>query len=141
MVVAIVGALAAILVPSVKLGLQYRDNTDTATHLQVAVQAFELCKAETGSYPVDKNPAVTPPEMAGYYFPYFKIDKWWSKKTRLGGNWDWDNGYNFTYSVSVSGPTASSSQLKDYDRLVDDGNLSTGRLRLIGSQLHYILEE
>ena len=141
MVLSIVGVLAAVIIPAATLGLQYRDNTDTANHLRIAVQAFDLYKDETGSYPVDKNPAVTPPEMAGYYFPYFKIDDWWSKTTRLGGKWDWDNGYNFAYSVSISSPTVSASQLEDYDRLVDDGDLGTGRLRLVGHQLHFILEE
>jgi len=130
-----------VIIPSATLGLQYRDNTDTANHLRIAVQAFDLYKAETGSYPADKNPSVIPPEMADYYFPYFKIDDWWREKTKLGGRWDWDNGYNFSYSISVSGPTVSTSQLERYDQLVDDGDLNTGRLRLVGGQLHFILEE
>ncbi len=141
MVIVIIGALAAVIIPAATLGLQYRDNTDTANHLRIAVQAFDLCKDETGDYPADKTPSVTPPEMAGYYFPYFKIDEWWSQKTKLGGRWDWDKGYHFAYSVSISAPTVSSEQLEQYDKLVDDGNLSTGRLRLVGHQLHYILEE
>ncbi len=141
MTMLIIGALAMVILPAVTLGLQYRENTDTANHLRIAVQAFELYKDEVGNYPADKHPAATPSEMAGYYFPYFKINDWWSEKTKLGGRWDWDNGYHFAYSVSISSPTVSSSQLERYDKLVDDGDLSTGQLRLVGNQLHFILEE
>ena len=105
------------------------------------MEAFELYAAETGGYPPDKGPGVIPPEMVDYYFPYFNID-WWTGTTELGGNWDWDNGYDgFNFSVSISSPTRSQSQMQDFDRLIDDGDLTTGNFRQVGTQYHYIIED
>jgi prepilin-type N-terminal cleavage/methylation domain-containing protein len=140
LVVTIVALLAAFLIPVVQKAIESRENSLCASHLRTAVAAFEMYRSEMGSYPADKTPSVTPPEMADY-FADLRIDDWWSDTTELGGNWDWDNGYNFKYSVSISSPTRSTDQLTDFDRLVDDGNLSTGKFRKVGNQYHYILEE
>lgn len=140
MVVVIIGLLSALLVPAINLAIRGRQNAECARKLRTAVQAFELYAAEVGSYPADRYPGVVPPEMAGYYFPYFKID-WWDSASELGGGWDWDNGYNFDFSVSISSPTASAEQLAEFDRLIDDGNLNSGNFRKVGSQYHYILED
>ncbi len=138
---AIVGLLAALLIPAVNLAVRSRENAQAARRLQTAVEAFELCAAETGSYPADQNQGVVPPDMADYYFPYFKID-WWGNTTELGGNWDWDAGYHgFNFSVSLCNPSRSQSQMEDFDRLVDDGNLNTGNFRKVDVQYHYIIEE
>jgi hypothetical protein len=43
--------------------------------------------------------------------------------------------------VSISAPTASTDQMTDFDRLVDDGNLATGNFRRVATQYHYIIEQ
>jgi type II secretory pathway pseudopilin PulG len=142
LVVAIIALLAAVMVPAVQRALRGRANGQTAYQLRCAVEAFEMYAGESGSYPPDSYPGVIPPEMADYYFPYFKITEWWPLATELGGAFDWDVGYHgFAASVSISSPTASQQQLQEYDQLIDDGDLDTGRLRLVGNQLHFILEE
>lgn len=140
MVVVIIGMLAAFLVPVINLTVRRRQNANCAYKLRTAVEAFELYATETGGYPADKNPGEVPPEMAAYYFPYFKID-WWGEVTDLGGHWDWDNGYDFKYSVSISSPDKSVEQMTEFDHLIDDGNLSSGNFRQVGSQYHYIIQQ
>jgi len=141
LVVTIVGMLAALIIPAVNLAARSRENVQAARKLQIAVEAFELCAAETGSYPADRSPGVIPPEMANYYFPYFKID-WWGNVTELGGAWDWDAGYHgFKFSVSICNPARSREQMEELDRMIDDGNLGSGSFRQVGTQYHYIIED
>lgn len=142
--VSIIGLLAAFIVPVVNSVLERRNAARAASKIRIAVNAFELCLAEEGSYPLDKNPAQIPPEMTGY-FADLGID-WWGSKTPVGGRWDWDQGYHFAYSVSISAPTASSKTMKDLDAMLETGdnergNLTTGNFRQVGTQYHYILEE
>lgn len=138
--VVIIGMLAAFLIPAFNYAVRSRGNAECARELRVAVEAFDLYASDTGSYPADRYPGQVPPEMQAYYFPYFKID-WWGETTPLGGHWDWDNGYHFKYSVSISSPTKSTKQLTEFDRLIDDGDLNTGNFRRVGRQYQYIIEE
>lgn len=140
MVVSIIGLLATFLVPAVAQAMKDRENARAASKLRQAVTAFNLYKSETGSYPADKTPGVIPPEMVDY-FADMGITAWWSQKTEIGGNWDWDKGYHFAYSVSIARPARSVKQLQRFDALVDDGNLATGKFRAVGSQYHFIIEE
>jgi len=137
--VSIIGLLAAFMIPAVNKALERRDGARAASRMRIAVNAFELCNAEDGSYPPDKNPAQIPPEMIDY-FANLGID-WWESNTPVGGRWDWDQGYHFAYSVSISAPTASAKALQDLDAMLDDGDLETGTFRKVDSQYHYILEE
>lgn len=140
MAVAIIGLLAALLFPSINRVIRSRENAQCASHLRAAMLAFTMYRSETGSYPPDKYPGQIPPEMIAF-FAELNIDDWWSQPTELGGQWDWDNGYNFKYSVSISNPTAGTEQLAEFDRLIDDGNLDTGNFRKIGTHYHYIIEK
>lgn len=133
--------IVAILIPAVNMAKSSRENAQAARKLRTAVQAFELYAAEAGGYPPDVGPGVIPPEVESYYFPYFKIS-WWEDVTELGGSWDWDVGYHgFNFSVSICVPTKSQEQMTDFDRLIDDGNLSAGNFRKVDTQYHYIIED
>jgi len=140
MVVVIIGLLAAFIIPAANLAIRSRENAHAASKLRQAVTAFTMYFSEMASYPADKNPGQIPPEMTAY-FAELNIDDWWSDATELGGEWDWDNGYHFKYSVSISAPTRATSQMTDFDKLVDDGNLSSGKFRQSGTQYHYIIEQ
>lgn len=137
----IIGLLAAFIIPAITKAIERRENGLCASKLRIAINAFELCRGETGSYPNDVSRAVVPPEMVDY-FDALGID-WWTVKNELGAKWDWDKNNNFAYSVSFVDPSSSVSekQLVEFDALVDDGDLATGNLRRIGSRYHYILEE
>jgi type II secretory pathway pseudopilin PulG len=135
----IIAMLASFLFLAVTHAIRSRENAQAASKLRTAVMAFTLYRSELGRYPADKTPGQIPPEMTDYFYE-FNIDDWWGSPTELGGGWDWDNGYHFKYSVSISAPTKSSDQMTDFDKLVDDGNLSTGKFRQVGTQYHYIIE-
>jgi prepilin-type N-terminal cleavage/methylation domain-containing protein len=140
--VALIAMLAVLMAPALQLSIRSRQNAQCANKLYAAVQAYETFFSERGGYPPDESPGAIPAIMGDYYYPYFGLDDWWTGATELGGQWDWDVGYHgFAASVSISNPTVSEKQLIEFDRLVDDGDLTTGRLRLVGQQLHYILEE
>ncbi|HKL21750.1 MAG TPA: type II secretion system protein [Tichowtungia sp.] len=154
--VSILGLLMALALPAVNKALQRRSNAITASRMRIAVNAFELYRSENGGYPPDVNNGVTPPEMRPYFISLGIITldddgnvvgNWWEDDTDVGGEWDWDNGYHYAYSVSLCRPTASQEQLEELDALLeppnstDAGNLSTGRFRKYSTQYHYILEE
>ena len=143
LVVGIIGLLAVFIIPAVNRAVRNRENVQAARKLQTAVEAFELCAAEstTNAYPAESSQGVVPTVMADYYFPYFKID-WWSAPTELGGNWDWDvDRDGFHLSVSIVAPTRSQTQMQEFDRLIDDGDLTTGRFQQVGTRYHYIIED
>jgi len=140
MTVGVIALLAAVMIPVTTIALRSRENSRTASRLRTAALAFTTYRSEMGSYPADRNPGIVPPEMVDY-FTEFGIDNWWTAKTDLGGRWDWDNGYHFKYSVSISTPARSSEQMTEFDKLVDDGDLATGIFRRVDVQYHYILEQ
>lgn len=143
LVVSLLAMLSVLMVPAINMMIRNRQNTQCAVKLRAAVEAFGLYASETGSYPQDQvvPSETTVAEMDAYYFPYFDID-WWGEETELGGRWDWDVGYHgFAQSVSIWQPTASTKQLQEFDRLIDDGDLGSGRFRKVETQYHYILED
>jgi type II secretory pathway pseudopilin PulG len=142
LVVGIIGLLAALLVPTVNVAIRNKENAQCASRLRSGVAAFELYHSEMGGYPPDQVvPSQTTVAAMADYFSSLNID-WWGEATSLGGRWDWDVGYHgFAASLSIWNPTKSAVQLTDFDRLVDDGNLATGKFRKVDSQYHYILQE
>ena len=136
----VIGLLAVFLVPAIVKAVERRENATVASHMRVAVNAFDLYRSEMGEYPPDTTPAVLPPEITAY-FNDLGITGWWTESTEIGGRWDWDNGYHYAYSVSIASPTVSEGQLVKLDAMLDDGDLATGTFRRSGSQYHYILEE
>ena len=137
----IIGLLAAFILPAVVKSMERRENGLCASKMRIAVNAFELYFSEEGEYPPDVNRSIVPSEMVDY-FVTLGID-WWTELNELGAAWDWDKDNNFAYSVSFVDPDSSVSekQLVEFDALMDDGDLTTGNLRRVGSRYHYILEE
>ena len=140
-VVSILGMLTAMTGAAIRHALRQRENLQAANRLRTAVSAFQLYASEQGAYPPDRTPAITPPEMSAYYFPYHKIDDWWEEATPLGGQWDWDNGYHYDFSVSIHAPDCSIKQLEMFDAMIDDGDLYAGEFRRHGNHYHFIIEE
>jgi type II secretory pathway pseudopilin PulG len=124
-VVAIIGLLAAIAVPSFARARERSLNVRFAADLQVAKAAFTEYSVEHGKYPPDTQPGVVPEGMGEYLRRVA-----WTQPTTIGGQWDWDNSqFGFKAGVSVYHPSASSGQLLQLDKTIDDGNLATGEFR------------
>lgn len=142
MVISVLALLvAALAIPSIWRAMERADRCACQSKLNQAIEAFEMYRNDHGDYPPDQIvPSQTTVSGMSDYFDFLGID-WWGEETDLGGRWDWDKGYHFAYSISIWQPTASLRELRSYDSLIDDGDLSQGVFRAVGGQYHYILEE
>lgn len=139
--VSLIALIFVVAIPLVSLGIRSKENAACASKLRRAVAAFEMYRSEMGRYPPDQVvPSQTSIPAMANYFSDLSID-WWGDETELGGRWDWDIGYHdFAASLSIWQPSASEKQLIEFDRLIDDGDLDTGKFRKVSTQYHYILE-
>ncbi|MGF1448759.1 MAG: type II secretion system protein [Opitutales bacterium] len=137
-VVVIIGLLAAIAIPTFQ---QIRRESRAATFvadLRVFRDALDVYLTGAEDYPVDSGSGNFPPELAG-----FVNSDLWTRETPIGGDWDLevlDTGITVAVGVHNFGPDTEMMQIVD-DKM-DDGNLNTGRLRLIDTDRYYwVIEE
>lgn len=124
-VVAIIGLLAALAIPSFVRAREGSQNGRYAADLRVATGAFVEYSLINGTYPGDKLPAQMPDGMGAYLAKMH-----WTEKTTLGGLWDWDfQQFGVEAGVSVYQPSANAEQLRRLDELIDDGDLADGTFR------------
>ncbi len=135
-VVAIIGLLAAVVIPSLMRARMQALRTVFINDLRVAYDAFAIQALTEGTYPPDNTPGVIPPGMED------RLRKMpWTATTAIGGRWDWDyEQFGFKAGVSVYRPGWSDEEMTDIDRRIDDGNLTTGLFRKRADGFIYILE-
>jgi len=124
-VVAIIGLLAALVLPSMVRARERARDTRFISDLRVATGAFEMYAIDQGGWPADRTPSVIPTGMADYLakFP-------WAAETSIGGQWDWDyRQFGVIAGISVYQPNRTAAQMAEIDRMIDDGNLATGTFR------------
>lgn len=135
-VVVIVGLLAALALPGFQ---RVRQSANSKRYINDARQvrdAAERYALEHGNFPPN-GIASLHADLRGYV-PDSLFN---ATTTPLGGVWDWDYQQDgFTASISVYMFTASDEQLRDIDRTIDDGNLTTGRFRKMGSKAIFIIQ-
>ena len=132
-VVAIIGLLAAIAFPMVARQQRRAKNSRFANDLRTFAQAFETYAMKNGRWPPDAAPGAVPAGMSGEL-----RDDLWKAPTPLGGQWDWDyKTVSFTACISIHTVTVSDAQMKEVDRLLDDGNVATGNFRKSSSGVGY----
>jgi type IV pilus assembly protein PilA len=135
-VVAIIGLLAAVGIPSLMRARMDVVRTTFIEELRVASDAFAVYAITEGSYPPDRTPGVIPPGMEERLR---KVK--WTVNTPIGGFWDWDyNQFGYKAGVSVYRPSRTDEEMQDIDRRIDDGNLNTGLFRRRTDGFIYILE-
>jgi prepilin-type N-terminal cleavage/methylation domain-containing protein len=135
--VSIIGLLAAFIIPAYNLALRSRQNAMVASKLRQAASAFSMYRMEVGVFPAAAGYRLIPPAMTDY-FNELKITSWWTNTAEVGGGWMWAGGGTNTYITLL--PTASNEQLRDLDKLVDDGNLATGKFRQSAPFCRYYLQ-
>ncbi len=124
-VIAILGLLVTLAIPSLKRARWNAQNARFAADLRTATGAFEIYVSEHSEYPADTTPSVIPDGMTPYLA---KMD--WQGETLLGGQWDWDRDvFGVKAGVSVYQPSAPLEQLELLDQRIDDGDLSAGSFR------------
>jgi len=135
-VVVIIGLLAAMAIPAfqrVRLSAKNKRYINDARQIRDAAERYAL---ENGGFP--------PNGIGGLHANlrgYVPDSIFAATSTPLGGVWDWDYQQDgFTASISVYLFTASDAQLRDIDRTIDDGDLTTGLFRKMGSKAIFIIQ-
>lgn len=133
-VVVIIGILATLSVSAYLSTRRRSQATIIANDLRTFAAAFEVYALEIGTWPSDVGPGTVPPGMQG------RISKF-TEPTVIGGNFDWDyNTHGITAGVAVYNPTTTPDVIQKIDEVMDDGNLTTGRITGNISRIVYILE-
>ena len=135
-VVAIIGLLAGIAIPSLARARTRAQITRVANDLRIFGDAFQQYAMIVGQFPNDTH-LVLPPGMSEYINP----SKWGEKA--LGGNYNWEGPDYYPYAgISLTDMSAPAEAIQQLDEICDDGNLATGGFRLTpNSRYTYILEE
>ena len=121
-------------VPKVKQAERQSRSTIIAADLRTFAAAFDAYAHEKGTWPAETNAGELPPEMAERLGP-----TGWLRVTPIGGQYNWESnqlhgGIRYRAAISISdttlGPLPLNEEvLLEIDRLMDDGNLSTGNFR------------
>jgi prepilin-type N-terminal cleavage/methylation domain-containing protein len=135
-VVVIIGLLAAMALPAfqrVKCSAISKRYINDARQIRDGAERYAL---ENGNFP--------PNGIGGLHASlqgYIPDSLFRATTTPLGGVWDWDYQQDgFTASISVYLFTVDDAQLRDIDRTIDDGDLSSGLFRKIGSKAVMIIQ-
>ena len=135
-VIAIIGLLAVIALPNLSRARTKAQQSRFINDLRIASAAFEQYTMENGTYPVDNTPSVIPPGMEAHL-----ARMRWTEKTSIGGQWDWDyHQFGVTAGVSVYKPDRTDTEMAEIDKIIDDGDLSTGYFRKRADGYIYIIE-
>jgi len=145
-VVTIISFLAMLAVPAIrKVELRARASA-TVNDLRVFETAFQTYASEKGGFPPGGDPGVLPTEMVD------RIKSTdWAKVSPVGGHYTWERDQTFggvhcTAAITIdttgdSSLTSDADQLEAIDRLVDNGDLSSGNLIFGGTgNLVWIVE-
>lgn len=137
-VVTIIGLIASIAIPAYAQSRQNTIVARTANDFRQFSDKFEVHILHTGEWPADGLPTTIPAGMEEEL-----DDGDWGTVNATGGYWDWDfDTFGITAAVSIDNPTIDEETMREIDSLLDDGNLSTGRMRLMNAtHLSLVLAE
>ena len=115
-VVAIIGLLAALAIPSFQKARTNSQNAAFKNDLRIIDNAINTYIAEHKNYPADVNEKIMPPELV----PYLKhMD--WSKPTPIGGYWDYDRDWGMKCGIGVYGTTRTAEEMAQLGTFVQYG--------------------
>ena len=136
MAILIIGIFITMAVPAMHKMMKTTQNNVLINDLRIFSRAFQQYAQENGEYPDDQAKGSSyPTGMAGYL-----TETSWSRKTPIGGNYDWDKNVNhkgtrYEAVISIKGSKdnkiiVTKERLEEIDELLDDGVLNTGVFRL-----------
>lgn len=137
-VVLIIGLLATLSLPAFRRSRTAAQSNRFVSDLRTFSHAFENFSLQTGNWPAAAASGVVPTDME----EDIKVTVWRVPQNSIGGQWAWDrNDYGMVAGISVTGVTAPDQQMERIDARIDDGDLTTGLFRKVGSRFIYILQE
>ncbi len=141
-VVAIIGLLAAIAIPSFNKARKESRQTAFISDIRTYSGAAEMFMIETGDYLEDSSSGQIPSGFEDYLR---RGD--WVGGTPIGGVWDAEyedtGGIRSCFGVHFNdGKNPGDGYMREIDEECDDGNLNSGSFRKIADdRYYYILEE
>ena len=144
-VVAIIGILAALAIPAYKLIQERSRRSVFENDLRQYEQAFDSYALELAEYPpTELTVGVLPSGTEG------RLSKTWTRPSPIGGVYRWvytteaDPAKRAAYIELVGNSQTpiliEASSLEKVDHEIDNGDLSTGNLQLVGSNIRYYLK-
>jgi len=138
-VVVIIGLLAALAIPAFQRIQRASQNSRVVNDFRVFTQAFETYATENGNWPANVGAGVVPAGMVNT----FKVGNW-QATTTIGGRWNWDNSLSSggAAGITIQNFTCTDAQLMEIDAKIDDGDLTSGKLRkTTANKFTLVLEE
>lgn len=145
-VLTVIGILAAIAVPYIKRAKDSAIISTLENDLRVFSQEFKDFELNFRSYPPTQNtPGLYPIGMED------RMSHTWTLPSVIGGTYRWvysggDDVENPYAYIEVTGNSTETlridpNRLSEIDHDLDDGNPSTGKLRLSGLSIRYYIEQ
>jgi prepilin-type N-terminal cleavage/methylation domain-containing protein len=136
-VIAILGILAGI---SLSMLRDYRERAGvaaTATEIKLFSSAFVAYHIDHEEFPPDTHGNLP----AG--MEKFIANHLWTEATPLGGQYNWEGPDNYSYAgISIFNHTASQRAILILDRMLDNGDVNTGKFRVMSNgRPTYVIEE
>lgn len=132
--ITIASIVIAAAIPKVKKAESESRATIIVSDLRTYAAAFDAYAQEKGAWPAETAAGVLPPEMTDRLGA-----TGWLRVTPMGGQYNWEynqlhGGVRYRAALSISETSSAplevnAEMLQAIDRLIDDGNLSTGNFR------------
>ena len=137
-VVAILGILAAIVIPAFADSTDNSAKTAFVTDLKRFAEVADYHYQLTGEYFEGADSGVMPAGLATYI-----LDSMFTHGTPIGGVWDFEKdtyGVKSAVGVHFNGVTPKDdATMTDIDTACDDGDLSTGAFRKFADDRFYLI--
>ena len=139
--VVIIGLLAAIALPTFSRIRAKSQATAIANNLHQFERALEQYALESGTWPAEATAGSVPEGMTSANFPVAV----WQAGLKQGGLYDWDfdvDGIKAGITIVHDASSNGDSMWAAVDKIVDDGDTSTGRFVLIApDRFKYTVEQ
>jgi type IV pilus assembly protein PilA len=139
-VVAILGILAAIVVPAYSSFSDDAAKNSFATDIRSLVTSAEYYYTKTGHYLEAANAGESPAGWSDYI-----ENRKWTHITPIGGLWDIERDtFGIQSAIGVyfmagQGHIRNDAYMQDIDVILDDGNIMTGRFRKLDTDRYYYI--
>jgi prepilin-type N-terminal cleavage/methylation domain-containing protein len=136
-VVIILGILAAVIIPRFAGASEEARVNTFVKNLKTYGMQLELYHDRFGDWPPDRGPGEFPDELSQQL-----RSEPWTSPSPIGGVWDWDyDVFDVTAGLSIYQPAEDDQTMLRIDKMIDDGDLITGKFRRRDSGFLFVLAD